>query len=54
MLRDGEKNAPWGNIFCQGTREKLVADAGADDVDCPVEAPGAVGAEPAGVVALSA
>jgi hypothetical protein len=34
-----------------GTSLKLVADVGADDVDCPVEAPGGVDEEPADEVA---
>jgi hypothetical protein len=34
-----------------GTSLKLVADVGADDVDCPDEAPGAVDEEPADEVA---
>jgi hypothetical protein len=49
-LPDGETNSPPVAV-CMGTSLKLVAGVGADDVDCPVEAPGAAGEEPADEVA---
>ena len=53
MLPDGETNSPPVAV-CMGTSLKPVADVGADDVDCPVEAPGAVDEEPADEVAPAA
>src|SRR5262245_34735662 len=44
MLPVGERNSPGGDF--KGTRVKLVAAVGADDVGSP----GAVGVEPTGVV----